>query len=733
MNRRFIKHLLKLFIPFSIIILFIFTFSSFAYISAYKKIEQNELDIQKQYIEQSKSVLDSQFKDINNAIYQISNTQIIKSFAAQKKETLDKSYAPAIQLRSSIEKTQIVNSMIFNYFIFYKNTEIVLTQSSLFNYEYFNNELFLYAHPNKAVFWNSLFNKQYNVEIQNPERFINKQYQIIPIKSSLVYSPTGAAATIYLQIYSEKLRENMIGYGQDFDGNFIIIDDYGKVLVSLNDKYNITERNYVDLDRLKDNLITTSTRSQVIPYTYILIQSSDQVFNEIEHFKHTMFIFLTSILFLGLIISILLARYYTKPLITLMDNNEQLSKRVENQLPFLRMSFLEKWLKGNYVTVDEIMAVTKFLKTNYIGNHYCVAVIDYQEHIDVLADEVAPSLTETEAKKIIINDLLTEKILMPAYIHSLDYNQLAIIFVSDCRIVEELEMIIRDTLTQCDQILINANMTNVHYGIGNVYKDMTGVPTALTEAIDSLVYAKTNTQQKFSWFKDITVIQDICYYPAELESRLYNCIRAGDQKQLVEVLRDLFKKNIVDNNLNQQMQEIFIYEMCGTLVKLQQRTFGDDTIVNEIINNALRDMKEMPDIRQIQYCKQTFIEICDIYNTKQGDRHTILMERIDTFIQNNFNNPDFGLPDIADEFNISYTYLSEIIKDFKDMSFINYLQHLRMDKAKELLEKTDMQVKEIFTQCGYNSSNSFGKAFKRIHGVTASIYRDKYRSDHQSS
>lgn len=730
MSKRFIKQLLKLFIPYTIIILFIFSLSSYAYYSAFKKIEHNELEMQKQYIEQSKLVLDRHFEEVTHIIYQLSNTPIFKAFSVHDEFDLDNNYSPMIQLRTNIENFQVVNSWIYRYYIFYKNSEVVVSTNGLFTYRFFDNYRFLYGHNDKEVFWDSLFNQSYNLAIQHPENLKNDHYQVIPIKSSIGYQLNQSNAVIYMQLSSEKIRENMIGYAQDFDGNFLMVDEDGKVLVSLNTLYGIREGAYVDIHQLEDELLVITAESEVIPYTYVLIQSSDKVFEEINEFRRNGSLFFFAILLGGLLVSVVLARYNTKPLVTLMDNNELLSKRVANQLPYLRMNFLEKWLNGNYVTIDEIMAITKFLKTNYIGNHYSVAVIDYQEHIDIFDDEGTTQLTETEAKKLIINDLLTDKVLNPAFIHSLDHNKLAVIFVSDCLLPGELEMIIRDTLLGCDEVLTKAQMNNVHYGIGNIYKDMTGIPTALTEAIDSVVYAQTDKLQKFCWFKDIEIIQDICYYPPEIESRLYNCIRSGDHDQLVEVLRDLFHKNIVDKNLNQQMQQIFIYEMYGTLVKLQQRTFGDDTVVNEIISSALRDMKEMSDIQQIQYCKQIFVEICDIYGTKQGDRHVVLMERIDNFIKDNFHDPDFGLPVIADEFNVSYTYLSEIIKDFKDMSFINYLQHLRMNKAKELLEKTDMQVKEIFTQCGYNSSNSFGKAFKRIHGVTASVYRDKYRSDH---
>lgn len=731
MNRKFLKQLLKFFIPYTLIILFIFSLSSIAYITAFRKIEENELEIQEQYIQQSKSALDNQFKEAFHLIDQLSNTPLIKSFSILHDYDLNKDFSPAMELRKTSDNFQIVNSLVRDYFIFYQNSHVVLMQSALQQYEFLDNELVLYNDLDKDTFWANLFDDTYYKVIQAPLDLRQGHYQILPIKSTISYGTNKRDATLYMQLHSEKIRENMIGYDQPFEGNFFLVDDDQKVLISLNNNYGITENKLVNMDKILETMFTTSARSEVIPYTYVLVQPYDQVFDEINHLRHNGYLFMLAVLLGGLIVSVILARYNTKPFITLMNSNEQLSQRVENQRPYLRMIFMEKWLKGDYVTIEEILSMTRFLKTDYVGNYYCVAVIDYQEHINIFDESSDSDLTQTQTKKLMIYDLLTENLLRPAFIHNLDHSKVAVLFVSDCHLPEALEDIVKDTLSLCDDVMVKANMTNIHYGIGGVYKDMTGVPTSYTEAIDSVIYTIANDKQKVCWFKDIEVVHDICYYPPELESRLYNCIRSGEQDQLVEVLRDLFQKNIVERSLSQQMQQIFIYEMYGTLVKLQQRTFGDDTVVNDLITDALKKIKNKSDIKQIQCFNETFKAICDYYHAKQDNRHILLMKRIDAFINENFHDSDFGLSMIADAFNISYTYLSDIIKEYKDQSFINYLQQLRMDKAKYLLSETDMKVNKIYTQCGYNSSNSFGKAFKRIHGVTASEYREKYSADHK--
>ncbi|QUI24467.1 AraC family transcriptional regulator [Vallitalea pronyensis] len=729
MNKRFLRQLLKLFIPYLSIIIFIFVSSGIMYFIAFKKIESNELKMQEEYIEQSKLVLDRRFEEVFNVIYHLKNTPIITTFSEYNENDIKNNYNLAVKLHNALQNLRFVNEVIDTYYIFYKNSKIVANTDSLSRYEYFEDERILDDYTTKSDFWDSLFDDYYNNDILSVENQYRKKLQTIPIKATVGYEINDQDATIYLRINSEKIRENMIGYSHMFDGNIFVVDNQGKVLVSLNDKYGIIENEYMDIANFKDDLITITADSEVIPYTYVLTRSSEQVFKEIKAFRIGANTAILIILLVGLMVSALLARHNTMPLIKLMDNNALLAKRVENQLPYLRMTFLEKWLKGDYVAIEEIIYITKFLKTQYVGNFYTVVVIDYNEQIDIFNDMNESRIHEMEVKRMLIHELLTEDILKEEFMHNINSNKLAVIFVADCSEIDTFKGMIKEKILQCDNILTEAGMNEVYFGIGKIYKDMSSVAISLTNGMDAISFACTKRGEKITWYEDIVINQDICYYPPELESRLYNCTRAGDQAQLTQVLRELLQKNVIEKNLNHQMQKLFINELCGTLVKIQGRALGNDGVVNEIIKTAFEKIKDMTDLEKIQYCKHIFIKVCEVYSAKREERHTHVMEKIDAFIKENFANPDFGLPIIAEVFNVSYTYLSEIIKEYKDMSFVNYLQYLRMEKARELLVETDLQVKDIFLASGYNSSNSFGKAFKRNHGVTASVYRERHRSD----
>ena len=80
---------------------------------------------------------------------------------------------------------------------------------------------------------------------------------------------------------------------------------------------------------------------------------------------------------------------------------------------------------------------------------------------------------------------------------------------------------------------------------------------------------------------------------------------------------------------------------------------------------------------------------------------------------------------LADEFHLSEKYISWYFKEHFNISFIQYVSHLRMTKAKDLLLTTEQAVTEIAFSCGYPSVNFFIRSFKELHGITPLQYRKR--------
>lgn len=101
---------------------------------------------------------------------------------------------------------------------------------------------------------------------------------------------------------------------------------------------------------------------------------------------------------------------------------------------------------------------------------------------------------------------------------------------------------------------------------------------------------------------------------------------------------------------------------------------------------------------------------------------TDMQRELITFIQKHYMEK-ITLGMLAEEFHLSEKYVSWYFKEHFSISFMQYVLHLRMSKAKELLISTDMPITEVALSCGYPSVNLFIRNFKEVHGVTPLQYR----------
>lgn len=86
-------------------------------------------------------------------------------------------------------------------------------------------------------------------------------------------------------------------------------------------------------------------------------------------------------------------------------------------------------------------------------------------------------------------------------------------------------------------------------------------------------------------------------------------------------------------------------------------------------------------------------------------------------------NQDIALMDIATAFNISKYHLIRLFKGAYHMTPMHFHQLIRIEKAKALIQFTDLTITEIAEQMGYTSVHSFSRSFKKIDKVAPSYYR----------
>ena len=87
------------------------------------------------------------------------------------------------------------------------------------------------------------------------------------------------------------------------------------------------------------------------------------------------------------------------------------------------------------------------------------------------------------------------------------------------------------------------------------------------------------------------------------------------------------------------------------------------------------------------------------------------------------------MPELVGKFELSDRAIVQMLKKATGYNFSNYLGKLRIAKAKEILETTNTPISAVASASGFDSSNSFYKAFKKVYGVSPSMYRGNRKDE----
>jgi two-component system response regulator YesN len=145
-------------------------------------------------------------------------------------------------------------------------------------------------------------------------------------------------------------------------------------------------------------------------------------------------------------------------------------------------------------------------------------------------------------------------------------------------------------------------------------------------------------------------------------------------------------------------------KFCGGPVVLSQNTKDVETTVSYLTGL----LKQCIDMR------------CDIFSKTSGN----VIKQAKEHIIKNYMDSTLSLTSVAKASCISTAYFSTIFKKKEGVAFTDYLNKIRIQKAKELLVLTLKNIFEIAFEVGFNDSKYFSQQFKKYYGMSPKEYRE---------
>jgi AraC-like DNA-binding protein len=101
------------------------------------------------------------------------------------------------------------------------------------------------------------------------------------------------------------------------------------------------------------------------------------------------------------------------------------------------------------------------------------------------------------------------------------------------------------------------------------------------------------------------------------------------------------------------------------------------------------------------------------------------LEQINMLIRTNIENENFDTSSLCREMSMSRSKLFRRLKTLIRQAPAHYIRVMRLEKAKELLETTELNIAEVTFKTGFHSQSHFTKVFIQHYGVAPSLFRRK--------
>ncbi|MEK3916710.1 helix-turn-helix domain-containing protein [Paenibacillus sp. FSL H7-0331] len=703
-------------------------------------------------LEQGMNVLDKRWEDIDTQIRRITNDLKVTRLQ-QIDDPFGVNLYRTIEARGRLLEYYISNELIMNYFIVFKNNQLVLNNDYTSRLDDFSSVL---QYPNQSEnFLQSLVETYHNRDVipAGNVSLQGTQYELLTYLRSFGFSNYSNGIIIML-IKNNEITKLFKRF--DTDGSWVYIaDEKGEIITSVEgpsaklpqERLVLPYSSGVMSSSINgDDMMVTYVTSAYNGWTYVAAQPSKVVLKKITYIKNTTITIFLLFLFSGSLIGIYmtyrssmpirkiihtLANYRITPddpksgafgmisqsISMLMTSNQELQSKMERQLPFLRAAFFERVLRGQFQSDADMEAVRTHVRVDWMGEAYLVAILTFPDRATTAVN--ADEIEYLNQKKLIASEILIEMI-PDVILHDVDVDKIALImqFTEDepASIYGKAAGYLESVQLQIQQQCGIASIIS----IGNYYPQRMDITRSFFEAQQALIRSKDN---RIIWFKEILPNPSSYYYPENMETRLINLVRTGNEETLTKLLSELHWHNFVDRNLPVLVLKVFLFDFAASVYKTSGE-IGEVTGVEKAVAVAsILDKVESIEAHYIQL-KNKLEEMSRSVRHKQNDRQQQWFQDVIAFVDNQYSDLQMSLALLAERFNVTETYLSRLFKEKTGINFFDYLESLRIEQSKQLLITTALTVGEIALRVGYSSSNTFGRAFKRTVGISALAFRN---------
>lgn len=562
-------------------------------------------------------------------------------------------------------------------------------------------------------------------------------------------APYGTVAFFIKEETMKRWIQNILG---DFTGSTYVFSDTGETLVTSNvgKQLSAEEISHFDLGKSgitekkinQENYSLVTVHSEETNWTFVTAMPTAQFYEKMSAMKTTLLFMLISIAMIGIGMTVFISFKQYKPIRGLsqmlkrkrplddslperqmdefakmretlefiFEDSENLRKKVDLQQPFVKDQILIGLLRNNLTLDVGLSNFNDNFQIHFTGNHFFVMMIALNEKIDSHSIENREALinylTEIKAKDC------------KGYGIELIQENAFVLIVSMPEYSEEKRKNFAHHMTENITTLFAIKPA---IGVGKTYQGMNQIKKSFIEAAAVLEYNSLNTQSYLHFFEEISSEnQNTYWYPLDYQVQLIQSLKQGNDNVAMESLR-----NILQNMRSKNIPPYLLRSMCFDIINTFLKHIAEfDLPVNA---NHIHQLVEFTTVDDLEEKLDLMVtDICNHVEKRKESNNDHLRNEIMAYIHRHYKDNELSLAKVAEEFQLSVSYLSRFIKGQTGFTFTQFVWELRKKECKRQLQETDRLIKDIVYDIGYLDVANFTRKFKGEEGLTPGQYRERY-------
>lgn len=258
----------------------------------------------------------------------------------------------------------------------------------------------------------------------------------------------------------------------------------------------------------------------------------------------------------------------------------------------------------------------------------------------------------------------------------------------------------------------------ISVGIGTVYSGTENIFDSYFEAFRAAEAGLFFSSPTITYYGSLRpdIRQHSFLYPTAYETRIIESISACNHKELTIAL-DNFVKNIKESASSTEAAKNACLTLLVRLTDLARKKGIDLT--------SLSGHTRMIDLKNIDILHDKLLAIAEhiIDSESEAVSFNQIISNTIGYIHKYYKN-DLSLELVAHEVYVTPKYLSMLFKRSVGQNFTDYLHGVRIQKACELLQDTQMMVYDVAYSVGYKSAKHFSKIFFKQIGMSPRQFRN---------